>query len=364
MIIERKQAKLEDYTMLRVIGILLVILAHATHGYTTGWVYECTVKSDFFRRLTRYVYSFHMPLFLFISGGVYYFCRKTLKKYDNLGGFLLNKSKRLLIPYIFVGCFYLVPIRMYLNICTHPGITYFHALFNQIIRVQIPGGLWYVVMLFNVFILFRIFEKWFDSNPFITNILIFAFLYYRSPKITNQYQISRTCFHIVYFYLGYYFEGHKQQILTYINKLKYPFVTFFITHFICFVFMRKCLRNPYPYFSWRMFNLGFRIMVPVLGIAFCYLGVIHILEKKPNLIHNSKVKFIDKNNFIIYLFHEPIIYLLLSKLYFRNMNSFLVVFICFTVSFTLCCILAFIITKSRILSFLTGNKYKKRSDTI
>lgn len=354
-----EKKKLDDITILRVIGILLVVLAHATHAYTSGWVYETHVKSSFFRRLTLYVYSFHMPLFLFISGAVYYFCRKELEKYNDFKAFAWNKIKRLIVPYIFVGSVYLVPIRLKLGINLYPGITYGGAIFNQILRVQIPGGLWYVVMLFNIFIVFRLFEKLIDANPIITNLIIFSFLYYWSPKITNQYQISRTCFHIIYFYLGYLFQQYKNQIIEKLKMLKYPFWILFITHFCLFTFMRKCLRVPYPYFLWRMLNLSVRIIVPVLGIGYCYFAVLWILNKIPKITENKIIKVLDKNNFIIYLFHEPIIYCILYKLYDSSMKPIILVNICFWVSLLGSLILAFIINKSIILRFLTGNKFKK-----
>ena len=68
------------FLILQTIGIILVVLGHK------GGI---NLFTDWFP-----IYSFHMPLFIFISGYFY----KTNSE-SNLIAFIKNKSKRLLIPY-------------------------------------------------------------------------------------------------------------------------------------------------------------------------------------------------------------------------------------------------------------------------
>ena len=83
--------------ILSVIGIIFVMLGH--------------LKNDFSSDGTFYgwfpYYSFHMPLFFFISG---YFFRDTCEDhfFKNFSGFLWKKVKNLLIPYYVINGAFLV----------------------------------------------------------------------------------------------------------------------------------------------------------------------------------------------------------------------------------------------------------------
>ena len=75
---------------MQVIGIILVVLGHSFH--------ECANQGHDML-IYRMIYSFHMPLFMFVSGFLLeYTCRAS-------GGptwsrFLLSKSRKLLLPYL------------------------------------------------------------------------------------------------------------------------------------------------------------------------------------------------------------------------------------------------------------------------
>lgn len=51
-----------------------------------------------------------MPLFIFISGFIYSYNKLERDKYSDKNLFIENKFKRLIIPYILVGVFYVIPI--------------------------------------------------------------------------------------------------------------------------------------------------------------------------------------------------------------------------------------------------------------
>ena len=139
--------RLEDYKMMKFIGILLVVLGHSTHMYTTGWVYEMKVESNFFSFLTKYIYSFHMPLFVFISGGIYYYLKIENDKYSDCIKFINKKIDRLLKPYIIIALLYYLPIRFLLGLENK-------NILKNIILANDPGYLWYIIMIFNIDIIF------------------------------------------------------------------------------------------------------------------------------------------------------------------------------------------------------------------
>ena len=71
--------KVEQYELIKVIATILVVLAHITRMYTGEGVVNPLNESLILNYLTKFIYSFHMPLFVAVSGAIYYYVkvRKT-----------------------------------------------------------------------------------------------------------------------------------------------------------------------------------------------------------------------------------------------------------------------------------------------
>lgn len=79
-------------------AILLVIIGHV-NGFNYQAEGEMYPLSEF---IHRFCYSFHMPLFMFVSGGLLYLTR--VARGWKTSALYLDKAKRLLIPYIVFIC--------------------------------------------------------------------------------------------------------------------------------------------------------------------------------------------------------------------------------------------------------------------
>ena len=88
------------YDMAKILTTLLVVLAHATRMYTTTGAIHPINKSLLLANVTEYIYQFHMPLFILLSGCIYDYCL-TKGRYKANINFLIGKARRLLIPYLF-----------------------------------------------------------------------------------------------------------------------------------------------------------------------------------------------------------------------------------------------------------------------
>ncbi len=90
---DEKRPFLAFIAYLQILGIILVVFGHSIHEYPDG----CHGMS-----LTIYwmLYSFRMPLFIFVSGFLLYFTNFTSGHKKKWKHFTLNKLKRLLIPYL------------------------------------------------------------------------------------------------------------------------------------------------------------------------------------------------------------------------------------------------------------------------
>lgn len=80
MPIQISKKRIEWLDMAKGYGTLLVILAHLKQSSIPGW----------------WIYTFHMPLFFFLSGYVFYVP-------DSFSAFVKKKCKAILLPYFSLG---------------------------------------------------------------------------------------------------------------------------------------------------------------------------------------------------------------------------------------------------------------------
>ena len=110
----------------KAIGIILVYIGHCDLNY----------KSPLF----LWIYSFHMPLFFFISGFLFKFHSQL--SYDKIGKILYNKAISLLIPYLFFSIIQSITFILF-NIPLH----------NWIIKGWGTNPLWFLPVLFLIEVL-------------------------------------------------------------------------------------------------------------------------------------------------------------------------------------------------------------------
>ena len=83
--------KSNHYDAIKFVATFLVVLAHASRMYTgTGVVIPCNA-SDGLDHLTNIIYSFHMPLYMSVSGMVYALCIHDYQKYQDTARFLKKR---------------------------------------------------------------------------------------------------------------------------------------------------------------------------------------------------------------------------------------------------------------------------------
>lgn len=86
-----KQKIIKEYSILRVIAILLVVMGHSAYltigtkygGVNFGEVFTPIGKTyGVIDYILNVIYNFHMPLFVFLSGSLYYF--STVKNREGI----------------------------------------------------------------------------------------------------------------------------------------------------------------------------------------------------------------------------------------------------------------------------------------
>lgn len=115
--------KSEQITFIQIIVTFLVIIAHSTRMYTGYGAIDGYKVNETLKFITEFIYGFHMPLFIVLSGFVFAMCL-DMNKYKDNKKFIVNKIKRLLVPYFFFGILYVAPTMVLLNVTNDSYFVY------------------------------------------------------------------------------------------------------------------------------------------------------------------------------------------------------------------------------------------------
>ena len=185
---------------IKVYTILLVIIGHILAIYTPTSSFPLD-GSKLTGILYNIIYSFHMPLFISVSGAVYAICRSK-NKYSTWTLLIKEKSKRILLPYFTFAILILFPSLKLLDIT---DINIGEYIINIIIGKNHLKHLWYLYVLFEMFIITYALEKIINSVHtyiLLTTLLIISVITYNT-NIISIFQINMLLRYYLYFIIGY-----------------------------------------------------------------------------------------------------------------------------------------------------------------
>lgn len=144
----------------KAIGIVLVVFAHLL-GVPKNTVIV--------------IYSFHMPLFFFISG----YLVKQAKLNDNFWGYAAKQFRALIVPYFFFG-FLLFGFLILENVVKNgPPFDYLEHVYHLIYGIgrdyRFIGVLWFFTCLFCVSIYYYLLRKMFNASQAVFVSLVLGF---------------------------------------------------------------------------------------------------------------------------------------------------------------------------------------------
>ena len=300
---------------LKVFATLLVVLGHVGVFYSGLGVLEFPEQPGI-KIMTWLVYSFHMPLFFFISGVIYEICIGK-GKYGDVLAFIGKKVKRLLVPYLFWGIVVVTPVMALLHF-TEDGVKKY--ILNGILLGRNNRHLWYLLSLFCMFLVTdgirRIIKRRKAWWVVLAVAVVFALLYNRAPGILN---IGSTMRCWVYFVAGVVLEENgvlKRETTR--SKAALPVIAGGIVILVLWAVIGS-FNDPLQ-----------RLVVGVLGIAVCFLAA----SLTGPLPEGRLYRILHRDSFGIYLAHPMIIYILMSLVwrYGREVNGLVVVPVVFVVA--------------------------------
>ena len=326
------EERYRELDLMKGIGILLVYLGHSFN-------LNGLEMNKIFIYLYRTAYSFHMPLFFFISG----LFSNTGKDLD-LNKFYKGKLKRLLVPYIFINLIDFITRTLF------PQLV--NSKFEGIKEVIFYGTKisWFVYTLFIIFMIFPFLDKYIlkKDKYYLFGLFLIVLNYLKIFENIEIFSLNKVVSYLMFFYIGYIIKPfYKEKIKRGIGSKN---LIFFI---ISIVF----LSFSYKYFYLNYFN----------SVIFAILGILFVLNISLRIKENTNIykffNFLGINSLTFYLIEGfiTVVYRVILLRIISMEHSYLLVSIFFILRVLAAYIIVkFIIAKSSILSFLLGASVEKK----
>lgn len=173
---------------LKAILIILVILGHVIQGSIEDYQHN---------PIFRFIYSFHMPLFLAISGYLTY-----KPKYDS--GLIKKRAFQLLLP--FVAWAFLSPV-------LQRGAVGVDAALNVLLYPD--NGLWFLYNLLVYSAIFNISERLSEKFAIRQEFLLCGFaviLVCAMAVLKTKFNCTQLCWYLPFFAIGYYMRKYSELV--------------------------------------------------------------------------------------------------------------------------------------------------------
>ena len=332
-----KMKRIAYLDTVKLLTIFLVILGHVTQMMVHGWVVG--------EHLWKPIYSFHMPLFMLVSG--YFVSDRMLN--CTLGKMIIVKAKQLLLPVFtctIVCCIYLFLVRESVNY-----------------RDEIIGNSWFLKVLFVFYVLFWLLKRT-KQNDWILFVLSCLFLFFVPKGSTLQINLLWP-----YFFVGYLLK--KYQVLDkMIGKWQTVVIFLLLYSFTYALQWNLKIPNIITINHDNLYNLWylilFRYFVAFCGAMSVILLVAWVYERWPKASVLNRISSYGKYTLGIYVLQTLLIINIFPDTFAWYVESkwLLDIFVSPMLSFgflMFCIWLIILFSKRRMLDLLFfGGQYYKR----
>jgi len=306
--------------------IVLVAAGHFNPDFEPSW----------WRGTVRFIYSFHMPAFMFLSG-LLYASSKTVRTYPE---FLANKFIRLMVPY-FCASAIIIGIKLLTqSVLPVKNTVSAFAFVEMFFKPSAAVHLWFIWVLMEIFIIVPIIksDKWLLCLLFLSLVLWITGV--SLPQNFALYNLPRM---MVFFICG---------VLYVKFGLKTPEWPWIVLPFIA-------LSTVYLIFPTSGAILKY--ILPFFGIGTVLVTSRKIASYAHSTFRNALI-FLGESSFFIYLFHttcSEFAKAVLSKIGITPSSSFIIcLLICILSGLVIPLIIdGLFVRRFRLTSFIFGSQY-------
>lgn len=284
-----------------------------------------------------------MPLFMALSGALF---RITwLKgKYKSLFDVIVDKGKRLMIPFFIVSICYSFPIKLLTGYYSTSDNVIVDFIVGQLF-VQGNTHLWYLPALFFIFLIAFILEKYVAKHN-IGKLFVILIAYLISSKVSWQL-LSYVLEYLLWFYAGYFFEVNRERVNDKINIG--TTICVYLVGVAFYVFYRKL-----DAYNFLILNELLKI-ITVISLCLCVYVCAYGISKL-RITETRIFKRLNNDSFGIYLYSDPLNYVILfagaylfgNTLYSSNVSVLLLFIMRFFGTLIFSVIVTFFVRKIRL----------------
>ncbi|WP_438830786.1 acyltransferase family protein [Streptococcus pluranimalium] len=335
-----RKEKIKSIDIAKGLGIILVVLGHSFPDALS----KGGIENPIFRFLESFIYSFHMPLFFFVSG---FLAVKVVYGKESIN--LFKKINRLLIPYSTMSIIYLILRFFASNLATSSyNLSDFWKIF---LGISPNGGVWFLYVLCLSLVFTYLFVS--DKN-LIFWLIVFAIccIVSRSAIFVPGYSVLKYfTYNYVFYLLGIF--CHRNRVFEKYNlkKLAFVFYSIFLLGFVVYYFFG---------FSLLAFPIAVFGVLSILALA-------QVIDMKEDRYLKNGLLYLGRMSMYIYLLHGPILVIVRYIFWdYLGLTSVIVTPIMFVLGLVGAIVITeYIVKKVYIFNaLLTGNIKKIGKETI
>jgi len=332
-----------DFT--KVVLMLMVVFYHSILFWNGSWFNQKPIYSaPILQIVAKWLNSFHVYGFALVSGYIFYFLKQEQNRYNTFSGFVKNKAKRLLVPYVFLSAVWVAPIA-----CLYFQYNW-KIMIQRFVLATSPNQLWFLWMLFDVFILFWLLADFFTKYNFWGFIVAGVFWIVGvggSTAFPNVFMIWTAFQYVPLFWLGFKLRQHGAKM-----AMRIPSVIYILVHLLLFGLTQKLGTQDGVLEKCGIIALSFVTHIAGAMMAFV------VLQKVANKVNwRGKIfQFLSKRTMIVYLFHQQVIYFLVDLLN-GSVNPHIHALINFAGAMAISLVIASVLLRFKVTCFLVGEKW-------
>lgn len=267
---------------LRAYAIILVVIGH---------VLQFNLKNYESLYLYKVIYSFHMPLFIFISG---YFAVYSINKYDSFFKFGIKKIRELLVPYLIFG----VPYLMFFE------TNYSLSTITTTLFTRPEECYWFLFSLFLIQLFFYINYKLFSKNK----IIGFVFILFLLSIPLKKFTFSITKYLYLFYLLGVLCSQYRLLFFRMVDFISRRIILIFASIVLLLIsgeFYFHNINEYYVLFESETFQM--KIITYSLKIFQSLIGILTSIVVLRFFQNNFNLKFLHNlgasHTLNIYIYH-------------------------------------------------------------
>lgn len=278
---------------LKFLLIIFVVLGHYTQQFRAD--------NETLQRIYVFIYSFHMPIFIFVTG---LFSKKAVNE----------KNIKKVLPYL--TCFFATTLILF--------VTKALLGWKPVFELFSPSGIsWYLMSMFFMFLITMLIKDYKPQYIFVLSLIIGVMCGFCKTNNPDFFTWMRTLTFYPFFCLGYISDREKIEKATNKIGIKITAVIFFVAIYLLIYFYPKqankisrlnTARHTYAELG-RFAHYGWELRLLTYAISFAAIFLLI------SLIPRKKIKgftSLGERTLGIYMFHYVIVYIAVNGLKIQN----------------------------------------------